>query len=285
MLYILYTILGCFICAIAQVAGTAATRDLHPVKVCFFRFGLAAPMCYVLSVAMTGDAFPDLTLRQYAMTALVGLISWVVGAIIFFTAMNKGGMHRVAPVSNSIGIWTVLLSVIFLGEKFLPMFIPVIILLGIGVAFMGPAPKNGAHNWRPAIPAALLVSILWAVGIIITKIAVAGVPYATFVFIKLTAAAVALGAMYPFVGGKVTRKTFLICLLSATTLVFGDTLLMAGLDGLPASVWAPLFATTIPFGFVLSIIFLKENPLRRNWLGMIFIFAAAAICGYIAAVG
>ena len=63
----------------------------------------------------------------------------------------------------------------------------------------------------------------------------------------------------------------------------GDILLMAGVGGLPASIFSPVFATTIPFGFISSVVFLREEPVRRNWLGMVLIFLAAAICGYYAA--
>jgi drug/metabolite transporter (DMT)-like permease len=89
-----------------------------------------------------------------------------------------------------------------------------------------------------------------------------------------------LSGFYPFTPTRVTKYGFFYGLLSAMTLVVGDILLMAGVDGLPASVYSPLYSTTIPFGFIFSIAFIKEKPVRRNWLGMAMIFAAAAICGY-----
>jgi drug/metabolite transporter (DMT)-like permease len=282
MIYIFYTILGAAICAVAQALGMAATRHLHPFKVCALRFGLGAPVCYAFSVAYTRTWIPDLTPTQYLLAAVVGVSSWGIGAMMFFTAMQKGGMYRVGPVSNSLGIWTVILSVIFLGEKFFGALAVVMILLGAGVFLIAPASAK-ADKWKPAIPMALAVSVIWAAGIVLTKVAVRGVPYPTFVCIKMVAATVFLLFFYPFTGTKMNGKGFLLGLGSAFTLVFGDTLLMAGIDALPASLFSPLFATTIPFGFLFSIVFLKEKPLVRNWIGMLLIFAAAAICGYYSA--
>lgn len=284
MIFIFYTVLGSAICAVAQALGMAATRHMHPFKVCAMRFGLGIPFCYLLSVAFTKSWVPHLTLDQYLLAALVGVISWGVGAMMFFTAMQKGSMHRVGPVANSLGIWSVFLSIFFLGEPFFWALIVVVALLGAGVFLMAPASKT-TQKWKPAIPFALAVSLMWAVGIVLTKVAIHGVPYPTFVCVKMVASTAFLMLFYPFTPTRINRQGFMLGLGSALTLVIGDTLLMAGVDGLSATLFSPLFATTIPFGFLFSVVYLKEKPLRRNWIGMILIFAAAAICGYYSAVG
>ncbi|MFA6451153.1 MAG: DMT family transporter [bacterium] len=279
MIYILYTLLGAAIVAIAQTAGKLALRDLHPVKVCAFRFGLGAPVCYLLGVAQTHNWNPGLTMHQYLIIALIGVGAWGIGAVIFFWAMKMDSMHRVGTISNSLSVWVVLISVLFLGEPFFPAMIPALILLVAGAALLSPQ-TEGSKRWAPAIPIGILISVIWALSIVMTKIAVHGVPYPTFVAIKMAGATLFLMVLYPFTPTRVTKHGFIYGLISALTLVVGDTLLMAGVDGLPASIFSPLYSTTIPFGFLFSVAIIKEKPVRRNWLGMALIFAAAAICGY-----
>jgi len=277
--YILITILGAAIVAIAQTAGKAALRDLHPVKFCALRFGVGIPFCYAIGVAETHKWVPELALKQYLMISAIGLIGWGIGAVIFFWAMKKDSMHRVGTISNSLSIWVVVMSVMFLGEKFFPAMIPVLILLVIGAALLAPT-AEGTKAWKPAIPVGLVISIIWAISIVMTKVAVHNVPYAFFVAIKMAATTVFLMMFYFFMPTKLTQGNLKLSTISALTLVVGDILLMVGVDGLPASIYSPIYATTIPFGFMFSIWFIKERPVGRNWLGMLLIFASAAICGY-----
>jgi len=279
LIYIIYTLLGTAIVAIAQTAGKVALRDIHPIKVCFYRFSLGAPICYLIGVYQTHKWLPDIAFKRFIFIASIGIVAWGIGAVIFFWAMKKDSMHRVGTLSNSLSIWAVFLSIIFLEEKFFPAMIPVLILLIFGVVLLSPA-AEGAERWKPAIPVGILISIIWATTIVAQKVAIHGVPYSTFVAIKMAATTVFLLFFYPFTPTKLTRHGFFYSLISALTLVVGDILLMAGVDGLPASIFSPLYSTTIPFGFVFSVMFIKEKPVRRNWIGMLLIFAAAAICGY-----
>ena len=169
MIFIIYTFVGAAIVAVAQTAGKLALRDMHPVKVCVFRFGLGAPVCYLLGVAQTHKWNPGLTAHQYLIISLIGIIAWGIGAVIFFGAMKRDTMHRVGTISNSLSIWVVVMSMLFLGEPFFPAMIPVLILLVAGAALLAPA-TEGAKRWRPAIPVGLLISIIWAVSIVVTKV-------------------------------------------------------------------------------------------------------------------
>jgi drug/metabolite transporter (DMT)-like permease len=130
------------------------------------------------------------------------------------------------------------------------------------------------------MPLAVFVALTWAVNLILTKIYIQGVPLPAFVFIKMAAATLYHVMFFPFDHSPFTRRGVVFSLISAVLLSVSDIMLMVGVRGLPATIFSPVFATVIPFGFILSVILLKEKPVRRNWAGMLLIFAAAAICGY-----
>ena len=273
------TLVGCLIVAFSQMTGKMATNHLHPVKVCALRFGLAAPFCYAVHVKTSGAWTLPINWQLFGMIGIIGILGWGVGALLFYTVMQKDSMHRVAPVCNSVSIFTVALSIVFLDEKFFPALGVVMVLLVVGIFFMTPS-AAGTRRWGPALPVAVLVSLFWAVNLVMTKVYIVGVPKPAFVLVKMIVATSFHLCLFLFERSPINMKGFQYSLISAFLLVAGDILLMMGLDGLPASVFAPIFATVIPFGFLLSVVILKERPVSRNWAGMLLIFAAAAICGY-----
>jgi len=280
LIYVACTVAGAFICAIAQATSMAATRYMHPLKVCFYRFTIAVPFCYLAGFFTTGKTLPGVTVEQFLYIGSIGFIAWGIGGFLFFYAMSKGSMHRVAPISNSLVIFVVILSIIFLGEPFFKELIFIVLILGAGIGMIAPTSKND-KQWKPAVPVAVMVAFLWGTSIVMTKVAVAGVPYPYFVFIKMIFTSGFFFIVQLFYKTPSNKKGILLCFASALALVAGDSLLMMAVDGLPASIFSPIYATVIPFGFVFSVVFLKEKPHKRNWWGMGLIFLAAAICGYL----
>lgn len=277
---ILCTVAGTSFCGTAQMAGKTAVKYFPPVKMCAVRYAMSAVMCYMLGVMTTGRYVPQIGMRDLGVTVLISLMAWGIGAFLFFTAMQKDSMHRVTPLSNSISIWATVLSIVFLGEKFFPALGVAMLLLIVGIPMMTPG-KGAERRWKWAMPAAFAVSVLWAFSIILTKLLISDINYVEFVYIKMVVAAAFHIVASMFVKEKSDYfRGLKFIVLSAVALIVGDTLLMAGVDRLPASVFSPVFATIIPFGFLGSIIFLGEKPIRRNWVGMLLIFAAAGICGY-----
>jgi drug/metabolite transporter (DMT)-like permease len=279
MLAMMYTITGCFVVAFSQLTGKMASDRIHPIFVCGLRFGLAAPLCYGVAVYQTGSWRLALSWQLFLIIGGIGILAWGGGALLFYTLMSRDSMHRIAPICNSVSIWTVALAIFFLGEPFFPALAVVLVLLAIGIVFITPSHAD-TKRWGPAIPLALLVALMWAINLILTKVFVGDVARPVFVLVKMIWATGFHLTFFPVIKSRITRNGALFCLISAVLLVPGDILLMMGVNGLPASIFSPVFATVIPFGFILSVIILKERPMARNWFGMLLIFAAAAICGF-----
>lgn len=282
ILAIIYTVLGCAVISLSQMTGKLAVAHISPVKVCFLRFGLAAPLCYGVSVYSTGSFLLPFSLSLILMISFIGILAWGFGALMFYFLMNKDSMHRIVPVCNSVSIFTVTLSVIFLGETFFPILGVVVIMLIAGIFLMAPS-AAATKRWAPAIPLAIFVSLVWAVNLVLTKVYITGVPLPAFVFVKMAAATLFHLFLLPFDHTPINMEGFKYSVFSAVLLVIGDILLMMGLSGLPASIFSPVFASVIPFGFLLSVFILGEQPVRRNWAGMTLIFLSAVICGYLGA--
>ena len=276
---VLITVLGCFVMAGAQITGKMAADRVPLFRMCALRFGLAIPVGYAAYIANTGRFRLGFTLPQCIIFALIGVLSWGIGASLFFLITHRDGIHRAAPICNSMTVWVVALSVIFLKEPLFPALGVVVVLLLTGIILMTPAAKEQKH-WSPAIPLAVVVSLVWAVTIVLSKVFLKGVDPSAFVCVKVIGATLFLSLIAPFSKGPVLRGGLALTALSGACLAGGDILLMVGVKALHASVFSPLYATTIPIGFLLSIFILKEKPVPRNWFGMALIFIAAAVCGY-----
>lgn len=268
--------------AFSQLSGKLAVERMHPVKVCFLRFGLSAPVCYGVMVCRTGEWRLPMTPGVFMMVLFIGVLGWGAGALLFHVLLFRDSMHRVVPPANSMSIWVVVLSIVFLKEPFFPVLAVVLVMLAAGTFLMAPSAAS-TRRWAPALPLAVLVSLFWSVNIVMSKVYIAGMPPSAFVFVKMVGGAAFALAFFPVERSRFNRPGFLWSAASAMLLVGADILIMTGLQGMPASIWSPMYASIIPFGFLMSVVALKEKPVVRNWLGMALIFMAAAVCGYFGA--
>ncbi len=275
-----YTILGCMICACAQVMGKAGAESIGSLRACVVRFAGVIPLSWLVMYGSTGSVIPQISGVDAAKAAVIAILGWGVGSWMFFYVATRDGMSRVGPVANSLPVWSVALSMLMLGDRWFPAMGPVLVLLMAGIVMMAPAAKEGLGRWKPAVPIAFGLALIWAFTTVMNKTFIHGIPYPAFVFVKFCGAGVFFIVAGFFSRGRMSLRGFLISYLSGVALIVADILLTAGLDGLPASVFSPLYSTIIPFTFLGSVVFLGEKPRRRHWTGMIFIFAAAVLCGY-----
>ncbi len=278
------TICGAAVLAYAQMTGKQAADEMDALKSCLYRFGASIPFCWLLMRATEGRWTFAVTTQQAVATSGIAIIAWGLGALLLFHTMKLDGMNRASSISNSLSVWVAILSIIFLGESFFPALVLVLLLVLAGIYFMSPDKKAGAASWRWGIPAALAVALIWATSIVLTRVYIRGIAPAEFVLIKVITVTVFHFATSRGSRAATTPRGIRLSIISAATLVCGDTLFMIGLKGLPASIAAPLYTTTIPFAFLLSIFILHEKATWKNWTGMALIFAAAAISGYFGAI-
>jgi DME family drug/metabolite transporter len=73
---------------------------------------------YQLNAKEKGRVFAPFTRKEILVFGLNGILSWGVGAVSFFTAMELIGSARATPISSINPLVAVILGIIFLREKF-----------------------------------------------------------------------------------------------------------------------------------------------------------------------
>ncbi|MEX2518917.1 MAG: DMT family transporter [Paracoccaceae bacterium] len=149
--------------SVMHVTVRHVSAELDPFQIVFFRnlFGLAA-----LTPLLIGAGFAQMRTRRIGLHAFRGLIN--IGAMLmFFTAVSITPLAKVTALSFTAPVFTAILSVLILGERFklrrwgaiAAGFLGMLIVLRPGLA----AVETGALL-------ALCAATLWAAALIIIKI-------------------------------------------------------------------------------------------------------------------
>ncbi|GAI45904.1 unnamed protein product, partial [marine sediment metagenome] len=225
-------------------------------------------------------SYPGLFLT--AIGIFVGVISWFVACELYFYLLNRGAVHRVLPIGNSHSVWGVLFAVLLLGEGVTPLIFASVAFVVLGAYFLAPNGKE-ADDWKGMVPLAFLVAIMWGSAIAPMKFCLnEGMTASTLLAVRVISAAVAcniaMGVRHIGAGIKFDKRGLKLSALSGIIGFFIGPLLFLGALGMEkASVLAPVAGAVIPFGFLLSILLVRERPSRRAILGMGIVFAV--VCG------
>ena len=97
--------------------------------------------------------------------ALIIALIGVIPLFTFYKALRMGKVGVVVPVANSASLFTVIFSVIFLGETLTTMQLSSIamIILGIILISVKISDFKSANNIAAGVPYALATSLLWGV--------------------------------------------------------------------------------------------------------------------------
>lgn len=166
----------------------------------------AVSMLLFLSALAAAGRLHELGQLQWLPVGLVvlsGLIGVGAGDALFIRSMNMIGAARAMPISGSYPLFTLMLSVLFLGETLTPQLALGIVLTVVGVGMLAIAPGLG---WKSALSllrgrelAGLLLTVftafLWATSTTVLKVGLEGLDGLISNVIRMGTAAVMLLAL------------------------------------------------------------------------------------------
>ncbi|MFH1821602.1 MAG: DMT family transporter [Methanobacteriota archaeon] len=215
--------------------------------------------------------------------ALTYGVFWIfVGSQIFYYCLERAPAHVVVPISNTAAIWAVFFSALLLSENIglaVPLSLPFII---IGIVLMSPKREPGKKGPRSAIILAVVVALIFGMMQTSRKTAVTdGIGATTFLWIAgLTGTSLlALTGLLrsSFRGQRLDGYSIGVSATAGLGQVVGGILYLMALALANASAVAPVTASIIPFGFLLSIPLLRERPTKKAVAGVATIFAGVVI--------
>ncbi|MEM1874149.1 MAG: DMT family transporter [Candidatus Hadarchaeales archaeon] len=257
-----------------QVLGKASVRAIHPFFFNVIRSSFAFILILFLFLIFDGNFGKPWIV---ALAAASGLIGEFLAAELYFMVMKRSPAHIVIPAGNTDPLWGALGAMVLLGEKPGSAILASIILVLIGTFLL--AERNGEKDgWRGGIFLALLVAALWGIMLPLAKICLdEGMTQIAYQTVRIGAAAAGCVLFWLVSGmrvGEVGRKPISLTLASGFLAFFlGFVLWLKALSLETASSLAPLLGGKVAFGFLFSVVLLRERTSLKSIAGACLIMA------------
>ena len=206
-------------------------------------------------------------------------LSW----LCYFKALQLGNVNKVTPIDKSSTILTMVLAMIFLGEKITLMKVISIILIGIGTYLMIEKKKDNKqakdNKWLLyAFASAIFASLTSILG----KIGIEGVESNLGTAIR-TIVVLVMAWIVVFVTKKqseikkIDKRSWKFLLLSGLTTGLSWLCYYKALQDGEASIVVPIDKLSIVITIVFSYFILKEKLSKKSMLGLIGIIVGTLL--------
>ena len=224
----------------------------------------------------------ELTIKTIIFLILSGLatgLSW----LCYFKALQLGNVNKVTPIDKSSTILTMVLAMIFLGEKITFLKFISIILIGIGTYLMIEKKKDNKqakdNKWLLyAFASAIFASLTSILG----KIGIEGVESNLGTAIR-TIVVLVMAWIVVFVTKKqseikkIDKRSWKFLLLSGLTTGLSWLCYYKALQDGEASIVVPIDKLSIVITIVFSYFILKEKLSKKSMLGLIGIIVGTLL--------
>ena len=137
-----------FMASVCWAVGSILVRlgidKVSPPSATFF--SILSGFFFVTTIALIIDAgaFLELSAPTVAGFALVGLISFMGGRLLYYTSVSLIGVGRATAMGGATPIIAAVLAVLFLDEQLtIPLAIGIMaVVVGVGLIVTGPAQKS-----------------------------------------------------------------------------------------------------------------------------------------------
>ena len=234
----------------------------------------------LVAVALASGISLRVPAAHWPRLVVAGILSIAAFNILLAFAQLMAPTSRAAILTFTMPVWATLMAWPVLGERFDR---PRLIGLGLGIAgllCLG-LPLIKAGQVSPGLALALLASVSWALGTIVTKRWPVGAPTLTIAAWQLLIGGAAAGiGMLVFEGLPVPKALSPPVAVALTFHILGAQALayflwFTVIARLPAGI-ASLGTLMVPaVGALGSVLLLGERPAASDWLGLVLVVAAS----------
>ena len=234
----------------------------------------------LVAVALASGISLRVPAAHWPRLVVAGILSIAAFNILLAFAQLMAPTSRAAILTFTMPVWATLMAWPVLGERFDR---PRLIGLGLGIAgllCLG-LPLIKAGQVSPGLALALLASVSWALGTIVTKRWPVGAPTLTIAAWQLLIGGAAAGiGMLVFEGLPVPKALSPPVAVALTFHILGAQALayflwFTVIARLPAGI-ASLGTLMVPaVGALGSVLLLGERPAASDWLGLVLVIAAS----------
>lgn len=234
-------------------------------------------------MVLIAGSFSDITKIRGGTLLFLVLSGLSTGAswLCYFKALQLGSVNKVTPIDKSSTVLSMLLAVIFLGERLSFLGAAAMVVIGAGTYLMIQKQKE-AQEAEPVSYRWMIFAIFAAVFAALTstfgKIGIEGVESNLGTAIR-TIVVLIMAWFIVFLTGKqssirkIDRRSWLFLILSGLSTGGSWLCYYRALQEGPASVVVPVDKLSILVTIFFSYVFLKEKLTKRAVLGLVLIAA------------
>lgn len=276
-MWVLFAFLSAFFAGMTSILAKCGIKKTDSNVATFIRTLVVLPLSLLMALIVN----PNFSLGAVSSKTLVFLVlsglstgaSW----LCYFRALSKGDINKVVPIDKSSTVLTIILAVIFLGEKVTVYKTLGVVFIAIGTLLMiekkDTEKKSEGEGW---LIYALLSAFFASLTTILGKIGIEGVESNLGTAIRTAVVIVMSFIMVAFTGKtgeikKIDKKELGFILLSGLSTGASWLCYYKALQDGEAGIVVPIDKLSILVTIAFSYIVFKERLSKKAMLGLVMI--------------
>ena len=276
-MWVLFAFLSAFFAGMTSILAKCGIKKTDSNVATFIRTLVVLPLSLLMALIVN----PNFSLGAVSSKTLVFLVlsglstgaSW----LCYFRALSKGDINKVVPIDKSSTVLTIILAVIFLGERVTVYKTLGVVFIAIGTLLMiekkDTEKKSEGEGW---LIYALLSAFFASLTTILGKIGIEGVESNLGTAIRTAVVIVMSFIMVAFTGKtceikKIDKKELGFILLSGISTGASWLCYYKALQDGEASIVVPIDKLSILVTIAFSYIVFKERLSKKAMLGLVMI--------------
>ena len=276
-MWVLFAFLSAFFAGMTSILAKCGIKKTDSNVATFIRTLVVLPLSLLMALIVN----PNFSLGAVSSKTLVFLVlsglstgaSW----LCYFRALSKGDINKVVPIDKSSTVLTIILAVIFLGERVTVYKTLGVIFMAIGTLLMiekkDTEKKSEGEGW---LIYALLSAFFASLTTILGKIGIEGVESNLGTAIRTAVVIVMSFIMVAFTGKtgeikKIDKKELGFILLSGLSTGASWLCYYKALQDGEAGIVVPIDKLSILVTIAFSYIVFKERLNKKAMLGLVMI--------------
>ena len=276
-MWVLFAFLSAFFAGMTSILAKCGIKKTDSNVATFIRTLVVLPLSLLMALIVN----PNFSLGAVSSKTLVFLVlsglstgaSW----LCYFRALSKGDINKVVPIDKSSTVLTIILAVIFLGEKVTVYKTLGVVFIAIGTLLMiekkDTEKKSEGEGW---LIYALLSAFFASLTTILGKIGIEGVESNLGTAIRTAVVIVMSFIMVAFTGKtgeikKIDKKELGFILLSGLSTGASWLCYYKALQDGEAGIVVPIDKLSILVTIAFSYIVFKERLSKKAVLGLVMI--------------
>ena len=276
-MWVLFAFLSAFFAGMTSILAKCGIKKTDSNVATFIRTLVVLPLSLLMALIVN----PNFSLGAVSSKTLVFLVlsglstgaSW----LCYFRALSKGDINKVVPIDKSSTVLTIILAVIFLGERVTVYKTLGVVFIAIGTLLMiekkDTEKKSEGEGW---LIYALLSAFFASLTTILGKIGIEGVESNLGTAIRTAVVIVMSFMMVAFTGKtgeikKIDKKELGFILLSGLSTGASWLCYYKALQDGEAGIVVPIDKLSILVTIAFSYIVFKERLSKKAMLGLVMI--------------